>query len=342
MTLPPHLCTDEGLPRCAALPEISTTAWEHPADRAARDAVRRVPGFDALLRRVMGLVSERPLRLVTLGSAVQVGPDQLPALHAVYEDALRVLDCPGRPELYVARKPVVEPGAIGFEKPFIVLSAVDVATSSAEELHVMVARELGHIMSEHVLYKTLLRLLLRGGALMLRLPLTGLAVLPVVAALLEWDRKSELSADRAALLAIQDPAAVRRSLLRLAGGTVSALDLAAFQDQARRYEEDGSALDSVIQVLTLLNRRHPFPVQRMRELDRWIESGVYDDILKGRYPLRGSERPEAETEYWSEAVGEYADGARQVARDAADRVGSLVGGIFRRRLRRDAGPAGEE
>jgi Zn-dependent protease with chaperone function len=333
--LPPHLIDDEtGLFWCQSLPEISTSAWEHPADRAARDAVRRVPGFDALLRRVMGLVSERPLRLVTLGSAVQVGPDQLPALHAVYEDALRVLDCPSRPELYVARKPVVDSGAIGFERPFIVLSAVEVATSTPEELHVQIARELGHIMSEHVLYKTLLRLLLRGGALLLRLPLTGLAVLPVVAALLEWDRKSELSADRASLLALQDPEAVRRSLLRMAGGTVSALDLPAFRDQARRYEEDGSALDSVIQVLTLLNRRHPFPVQRMRELDRWIESGAYEGILSGRYPLRGTEQPEAEAEYWSEAMGEYAQGAREVAREAAGRVSSAVGGLFRRRLRR--------
>ena len=333
--IPPHLLDAAGLPRCGALPEISTSAWEHPADRAARDAVRRVPGFDALLRRVMGMVSERPLRLVTLGSAVLVGPTQLPKLHAVYEDALRVLDCPTRPELYVARQPVVESGAIGFDRPFIVLSAAEVATSSIQELHVAVARELGHIMSEHVLYKTLLRLLLRGGALLLRLPLTGIAVLPIVAALLEWDRKSELSADRAALLAIQDPEAVRRSLLRMAGGVVSTLDLDSFQDQARRYEEDGSALDSVIQVLTLLNRRHPFPVQRMRELDRWIASGTYEQIISGRYPLRGKEQPEAESAYWSEAVGEYTQGARQVAKDAAGKVGTLMGGIFRRRLRKD-------
>ncbi len=49
-----------------------------------------------------------------------------------------------------------------------------------------------------------------------RVGLPGLALFAVVAVLKEWDRKSELSADRAGLLCVQDPATSYRILERTA------------------------------------------------------------------------------------------------------------------------------
>src|SRR3989454_9176060 len=48
--------------------------------------------------------------------------------------------------------------------------------------------------------------------------LAGIALLPIQLALLEWFRKSELSSDRAGLLASQDPNASLRMFLKMAGG----------------------------------------------------------------------------------------------------------------------------
>ena len=36
------------------LPQISSLAWEHPADRAALNTLRALPGFDEVVRRVAG------------------------------------------------------------------------------------------------------------------------------------------------------------------------------------------------------------------------------------------------------------------------------------------------
>ncbi|MFT7625435.1 MAG: hypothetical protein ACI9WU_004626, partial [Myxococcota bacterium] len=47
-------------------PGISARAWEHPTDRAATVALRKLPGLDTLIRKFVGFVGERSLRLLTL------------------------------------------------------------------------------------------------------------------------------------------------------------------------------------------------------------------------------------------------------------------------------------
>ncbi|HZC26430.1 MAG TPA: peptidase M48, partial [Actinopolymorphaceae bacterium] len=59
---------------------ISSRAWEHPADRGALVAVRQLKGFDVVLRKLSGLINERALRLIFLGSAVRAGDRQFPKL----------------------------------------------------------------------------------------------------------------------------------------------------------------------------------------------------------------------------------------------------------------------
>ena len=295
-----------------ALDDISSLAWEHPLDAAALQSLRRIPGFDLALRRVFGLIAERTIRLMYLGSAVEVGPDQYPRIHDIYTEVLNTLDAPERYQLFISQSPIVNAGAIGMDKPFIVLQSGLVKLMDDNELRYVIGHELGHIMSGHVLYKTMLSLLLRLGRLAWSNPLSGLAWLGVMAGLMEWDRKSELSADRAGLLAVQDPAEVRRALLMMAGGMEEGASVEAFQEQARRYEEDGDALDSVAKTLSLLGQTHPFPVQRLKELDRWIESGSLESILEGDYPRRQDDPHDRPTTWslWRESMGGYADGVK--------------------------------
>lgn len=42
-----------------ALPGISSRAWEHPADRGALVALRKLKGFDSLLKAFNALLNER-------------------------------------------------------------------------------------------------------------------------------------------------------------------------------------------------------------------------------------------------------------------------------------------
>ena len=55
------------------LPNISPLAWEHPADRAALNALRALPGFDEAVKRILGFFGERGVRYFFLANAVRVG-----------------------------------------------------------------------------------------------------------------------------------------------------------------------------------------------------------------------------------------------------------------------------
>jgi Zn-dependent protease with chaperone function len=267
-----------------------------------------VPGFDLVVRKIVGLTSERPLRVITQGSAIEVGPRQYPQVNAIYEQVLETFDAPRRYDLFVSQNPVINAGAVGMDDPFMVLNSGTVTGLEEAQLRSVIGHEVAHIMSGHVLYKTMLRMMLRAGLIFFRMPITGLALLGVLAALLEWDRKSELSADRASLLACQDPDVVRGALLRVAGGVGEGASVEAFREQARRFEESGNALDSVLKVLAMLRRRHPFPVQRIGEIDRWIEGGEYDKIIGGDYPRREDDPEEKNWSNWKDTADTYKDG----------------------------------
>ena len=132
--------------------DISSRAWEHPADRAALQSLRRVPGFDLVLRKIFGLFSERALRLITLGSAVEVGPEQYAQLEALYAEVLETLDAPERYPLFVSQNPLVNAGAVGMDHPFIVLNSGTVSMMDDDQLRSILGHEVGHILSDHVLY----------------------------------------------------------------------------------------------------------------------------------------------------------------------------------------------
>jgi hypothetical protein len=122
-----------------------------------------------------------------------------------------------------------------------------------------------------------------------QIPLGGPAIMALLLALLEWNRKSELSADRASLLVAQDPAVVYTLLMKMAGGAHTAqMDLEEFCAQAMEYERAGSVIDGVHKLLNILFVSHPFPAVRVRELQAWVDSGEYATILAQRYRQRAA------------------------------------------------------
>lgn len=309
------------MPDTRVLTNIAPIAWEHPADRAALNTLRALPGFDEVVRKVMGLIGERGVRHLFTANAVRVGPRQRPKLDALYTEVLATMDWPTRPELFVSQTPFANAMAVGFENPFIVVNTGAIGLLTPEEQRVILGHELGHIMSGHATYTTLALLILNIG--FSNIPGLGLIALPVQLALLEWYRKAELSADRAGLLATQDPTASMRLFLKFAGGTSSddEMSLDEFLIQAQEYETGGTALDSVFKALNVAFRTHPFNTVRAGELQRWVQSGAYERILSGDYPRRGQDDHPLADDY-AEAAGYYG----QQARGAVDQVADVLRG----------------
>jgi len=301
------------------LTQIAPVSWEHPADRAALQSLRAVPGFDEVLKKIYGFLGERGVRLLFQADAVRVGPTQFPRLYQLYTDVVTTLDWQVRPELFVSQTPFANAGAFGMDKPFIVINSGALSLLDDDEMQSLLGHELGHVMSGHALYHTLLVLLLNVSFSALPF-LAGIAILPIQLALLEWFRKSELSCDRAGLLATQDPKASLRMNLKFAGGgNMKQMDLNAFLVQAREYEENGGAIDRVFKILGVLMRTHPFNTVRAAELQRWVEGGDYDRILRGEYTRRGTEAEQRPRDKHSDdARGHYMREAKAVVNDVVD------------------------
>jgi Zn-dependent protease with chaperone function len=275
---------------------IDASAFQHPDDRQATESLKKLIGFDMLVKKFLEFGYERLLYVYNIASSVKVGPAQFPALYAMLQESCAVLDIP-EPELYVRQSPIVNAMTFGHTKPYITLYTGLLELMDEDETMAIIAHELGHIKCGHVLYSTMANLL---GILTVQLSQATFGIgLPVFmalkVALMNWQRRAELSSDRASLLVMQDPRVVISALTKIAGGTqkmAAQLDPDEFLKQARIYEEmpDQTLLDRMYRLLAETREDyHPFVVERVKELDRWANGQDYADILAGNY-ARGIRR----------------------------------------------------
>src|ERR1043166_7921236 len=129
-------------------PEIAGVSWEHPADRAALQSLRALPGFDDLVRKVISFLGgERGIRLLFQGNAVRANGVQFPKLWSLQTEVAETFDWPKVPELYVSQTPVFNAGAYGVDDPFIVVHSQALEMLDDDEVRVLLAHEMGHVVS---------------------------------------------------------------------------------------------------------------------------------------------------------------------------------------------------
>jgi hypothetical protein len=170
------------------------------------------------------------------------------------------------------------------------------------------------------------------------MPIGYLGLRGIIWGLEEWFRKSELSCDRAGLLAGQDVDAARRALMKLAGGPyLSELNPDAFRDQAHEYDAVPDLRDSILKLLQLQGNTHPFAVVRFAELDRWATNGEYEAILSGDYPRRDTDKDAKFTDEARNAANSYRetwsrseDPLAGILRGVADTGARAASGLFDR------------
>lgn len=338
-------------------PGISSRAYEHPADRSALVALRKLSGFDTVFKTLSGLLPERSLRLLYLSDSVRVSDRQFAHLNDMLRDACYILDLEKVPAMYVTQNPQPNAMCIGLDEPIIVVTTGLVELLDEQEMRAVVGHEVGHALSGHSVYRTLLLFLTNFALKIAWVPLGNVAVMAIVTALREWFRKSELSADRAGLLVGQDLQASMRGLMKLAGGHhLHEMNVDAFLEQADEYERAGDLRDSVLKIMNVLPRSHPFTTVRAAELRKWASGRDYQRIMDGHYPHRSDDRNASVSDSFRESAAHYADTVRSskdplmaFVRDVAGGAGDL-GGRLRDRFAgngsrggpsRPAGPGGE-
>lgn len=274
---------------------ISSDAFRHPLDAQAEQTLRSVPGFDLVARKFVEFLYERPRHVYLMGNSIEVGPRQYASIYHLFRESVRDLDVYPEPNLFVTQSPVVNAYALGQDRPCMVLSSGLLDVLDEWELRSAIAHELGHIKCGHT---TLIQMASWAVTLVFGLSemtfgLSSLVSSGLVIAFYEWLRKAELSADRAALLVLDDPKPVLKCMMRASGGSnryAHELSLDEFICQSDRYQDlDQDNLNQVYKFFLYNNlaqgafQTHPFAIERVHHLREWANSRDYQQIRVGNY-----------------------------------------------------------
>jgi len=278
------------LARDEPLAAIASSSYEHNLDRTALEALKALPGFSTLLRWLMSNLAERRLRLFSRSTYVECGEEQFPELVALLGRAAKMLDLRFNATLFLGESPQMNAFTLGTEEPIVVVQSALLDQLDDAQVTAVLAHELGHIHSEHTLYRWMAQIIIFGGTRLIP-GIGALLTVPLELALLKWSRCAELTCDRAAMLATRDLGACLGVELALAGGhrpgtsRRTKMSLRAYIQQARSLaeQEQTSTADAVFLALMTLGSSHPFAAWRVMHLLDWIEHGNYLDILAGDY-----------------------------------------------------------
>lgn len=293
---------------------ISSTAFRHPLDLQAEQALRGLPGFDLIASKYVEFFVERPQLVYLMGNSIQVGPRQYSTIYQMFRECVRDLDVVPEPTLFVSQNPTANSYALGQEHPYIVINTGTLDLLNEAEIRTVLAHELGHIKCGHTILIQMAIWAMNAASAISEVTfgLGNLISNTLIFAFFEWRRKAELSADRAALLVLDDLDTVMNTMMKISGGSIKyghECHLREFQKQSENYQAlDADGLNQVYKFLVYngvqgMMLSHPFPVERLHYLQEWSNSSEYQQIKSGNYQKSSSRvNVDAETPKKNEEV----------------------------------------
>src|SRR3954451_6104830 len=117
--------------------------------------------LDVVVRKLTELGYERALRQEFVAGALRLGQEQLSDAWADHVASYARLDLHPVPSLFLTQFPLANAAAVGTSKPMVILNSRTVELLDRLELRTVLAHEAGHVLADHLLYRTALEILLR-------------------------------------------------------------------------------------------------------------------------------------------------------------------------------------
>ncbi len=269
----------------------ASESYIHEMDRKAFAALNTFPRFVKLVEAYHANYDEKAARIQLLSSAVRISENQMPEIYRLLPPICEKLGIEV-PELYYIRDKEMNAATMGTTNPCIYVTSGLVKHLSLDQIASVLAHECGHIACKHYLYHSIVANVINKlndsplgyvGAFR-RFVTPGL-----VNAFLFWDRCSELSADRAAILCDGQPKTMVDALIRIHGYDninreefiKQAVDLHSFVNDTKG--------NKAIEQMVVGSESHPRLATRVYECCEWSKTDCFKSILDGTYQQLMSE-----------------------------------------------------
>ena len=262
-----------------------TESYIHDMDRKALSVLNTFPKFIKLVEAYLANYDEKAERIRFLSSTIRMSDNQMPEIYNLLPPICEKLGI-AVPELYYIRRKELNAATFGTTNPCIYVTSGLVKHLSPDLISSVLAHECGHIACKHYLYHSIVATVIDklndsplGYVNAVRCFITP----GLINAFLFWDRCSELSADRAAVLCDGTPEKIVDALIRIHG--YSNINREEFIKQAIDLHDFVSETkgNKAIEQLIVCNDTHPRLATRVYECCEWAKTDCFRSILNGTY-----------------------------------------------------------
>ncbi len=255
---------------------------QHPLDRLYLRKIEGIP----LLPKIIGWVVDKQreeMEALLAGDGVLVTHESCPEADDAFREACEELDL-NRDDFrfFVMGNPAINAFTTGSGIPTVVANSGLINAFSKDELKVVLGHELGHYICGHVRCHALARYL-SSAAWYTPAWLAALSLEPL---LMSWSRYSEISADRAGLLAGKDFEAACGVFLKLGGFPylkgLPQKPSKILMDQHNDYAKQTGNFCMLRRLWREINHAlgatHPRVIERFAALDEWRDLGCFEEL----------------------------------------------------------------
>lgn len=277
---------------------FSPSLYKHELDQKAFDALSVFPKFIKLREAYIANVDEKAAKINFLSSAIRLSENQFPEIYHLLPPICEKLGI-DVPELYYINSKTMNAATGGSTSPYIIITSELAHKMPADLIATVLAHECGHIACQHYLYHSMASLLINGidSSPLSKIPAVRKYLTPtLVRALLFWDRCSELSADRAAVLCDGTADKTIDVLLKLHG--YENINRAEFLKQAMDLKAfvNDSASNKLMEQMLTQDESHPRLATRAYECHDWTNTEQFRGILDGTYTIEQKNNSDNQTQ----------------------------------------------
>jgi len=273
------------------LEDLCSNVYEHPAEKEIQKAVTGNPAVEKLFGFIGDNGIERWVLSQYIANSIEVKPTNFPELDNIKTEICQILDVKTPPRMYIQDDSNINCEAIGIGNPIVILNTGALEKLEKEELYFIIGHEIAQIKSQHTRYLFLHEILpmlstvMSDTASVSLIPFAGVISNMISGGLgillYRYERITDYTADRAALLTCQNMSVAFTTLMKISGYPATYYKKMNQNDFIKQFDDfdDSKTSNKILDVMANYDKRRPNSVRRAKELYDWFNTKEHEKIL---------------------------------------------------------------